>query len=423
MKKSFFILLLFVVGLPVFAAGGQDAGGLDPSIKKATGYLKKKLPNDKTKLAIFSLNSSTLENYFVDELTDGLRNATKLQIVDRTQLAAIAAEMGFQTSGEVSDDDQAMLGKKAGARRIISVSITHMGNQRYRFRVRAVDVETAELYASNSFTVKDKMIEDMLKQPPPPPPPPPRTTPPPPQTTVTTTPPPSPRGDTSNPISLQANDTWVSQTMSLSEMWFTLRPSANGRLTVETDGNLDTKMEIYDGNSMLKQDDDGGSGLNAKIMIDASSGKNYRIKVWEYERKTGGNYRIRASLSQITVIDLTNNSESLSTINVNTSYKCRFATANSTVTLFLDVPSGYSSVRIYSEGSRSINGMVLNSVGMALALTKNLNEAVNHVLASNTSGGNINLRVTTTTEKKMYILLTEANDNTGEFTLTVEGIR
>ena len=124
MKKYCLILALLAAGLPVFASGG-----LDSCVRQAASYLKGKLPNDGTKLAILSLNTSGLETYFVDELTIGLRNITTFQIVDRTQLDAIAAEMNFQMSGQVDDTDQARLGKMAGARRIVSVKITYIGQE------------------------------------------------------------------------------------------------------------------------------------------------------------------------------------------------------------------------------------------------------------------------------------------------------
>jgi hypothetical protein len=74
-------------------------------------------------------------------------------------------------------------------------------------------------------------------------------------------------------------------------------PAAAGSLTVETDGSLDTIMELYDNSgAKLKDDDDSGSGTNAKIQHTVSAGSTYRIKVREYENKTSGTYRIRASM-------------------------------------------------------------------------------------------------------------------------------
>jgi hypothetical protein len=105
------------------------------------------------------------------------------------------------------------------------------------------------------------------------------------------------QGSSASPIPLQTDGSWTSQTISLPEMWFTLTPAAAGSLTVETDGDLDTVMELYDNaGAKLKEDDDGGSGTNARIQYDVSAGSTYRVKVREYENKTSGTYRIKASM-------------------------------------------------------------------------------------------------------------------------------
>jgi hypothetical protein len=80
-------------------------------------------------------------------------------------------------------------------------------------------------------------------------------------------------------------------------MWYTLTPSVAGRLVVETDGNLDTVMELYDGTTRLESDDDSGNGNNARIEYNVRSGRSYRIKVQEYSNSTGGSFRIRASVT------------------------------------------------------------------------------------------------------------------------------
>jgi hypothetical protein len=106
------------------------------------------------------------------------------------------------------------------------------------------------------------------------------------------------QGSSASPIPLQADGSWTTQTISLPETWFTLTPSTAGSLTLETDGDLDTVMELYDNSgTKLKDDDDGsGNGLNARIQHDVSAGSTYRVKVWEFDRKTGMSYRIRAAM-------------------------------------------------------------------------------------------------------------------------------
>jgi TolB-like protein len=63
-------------------------------------------------------------------------------VVDRRELDLIRQEERFQMSGEVSDESMQSIGKKLGAQIIVSGSLNAMGGA-YRFRMRALNVETA----------------------------------------------------------------------------------------------------------------------------------------------------------------------------------------------------------------------------------------------------------------------------------------
>ncbi|MDR0556705.1 MAG: hypothetical protein LBG43_02375 [Treponema sp.] len=413
-----FIVLSMFVTSSLFAGGGVQK--LNPAVKKAASYLKKKLPNDGSKLAIFSLHSNMLENFFVDELTDGLSNITSFNIVDRTQLAAIAKEMGFQLSGEVSDTEQVQIGKKAGAQRVISVSVQNMGQQQYRFRIRAIDVETARLYGAESFTVSDPVIDSMLEHA--------GAGPTPPDSSNTDPPSSNPVGSFANPIVLPINNTWNSQTLR-AEMWFKLTPSTTGSLTVETAGGLDTYMEIFDASqNRLSSDDDSGSSLNAKIEYNVTSGRNYMIRVTDVDKAIGP-FRIKANVSQQTratsnVIDLTGSTETVFEITAGNSYVNRFAKAGAIHLYSLDIPADARSVNIYTEGSRDISMAIITLTGMANYLV-NGTDAVSSsdILGKSTGRGNANITFAAPQDRTCYILVGENNDKTGLYTLIAKGAR
>ncbi|MDR0706927.1 MAG: hypothetical protein LBF60_03490 [Treponema sp.] len=430
MKKYgiIFIVLSVFVTSHMFAGGGVQK--LNPAVRKAASYLKKKLPNDGSKLAIFSLHSNTLENFFVDELTDGLSNITSFNIVDRTQLDAIAKEMGFQLSGEVSDTEQVQIGKKAGANRVISVSVQNMGQQQHRFRVRAIDVETARLYGAESFTVSDPVIDSMLKADPNPPPDSPQ-----PAANKPAVNPPQPSdaaGSFANPIVLPVNNTWNSQTLRTSELWFKVTPSTAGALVVETDGGLDTYMELFDtARNKLSYNDDNGSSLNSKIEYNVTSGRSYMLRVTDVDKAVGP-FRIKAnaissslSSSKPNVIDLTGSTETVLEITTGNSYVNRFAKAGTIHLYSLDIPSGYRSVNIYTEGNRDISMAIITLIGMARYLTDGTAGMSNSdILGSSTGRGNANVAFTAPqSERTCYILVSESNDKTGLYTLIAQGAR
>jgi hypothetical protein len=81
------------------------------------------------------------------------------------------------------------------------------------------------------------------------------------------------------------------------EYWYSVRPTRNGLLTVETKGNdVDTCMYAYDANGeRLDEDDDSGQGYNARITIPASANQTYYFKVRGYDSDEVGPYSIEAN--------------------------------------------------------------------------------------------------------------------------------
>jgi len=82
------------------------------------------------------------------------------------------------------------------------------------------------------------------------------------------------------------------------EDFFLLVPDRNGRLVIETTGNIDTYMELFDANSResLEENDDGGSRYNARIRYTVQAGKRYIVKVTGYDGEKG-QYGFRAYFS------------------------------------------------------------------------------------------------------------------------------
>lgn len=80
------------------------------------------------------------------------------------------------------------------------------------------------------------------------------------------------------------------------EDFFLLLPDRDGRLSIETSGNIDTFMELYnaDRREMLTSDDDSGSGGNARIRYNVTAGRRYIVKVRGYDSDTLGLYSFRA---------------------------------------------------------------------------------------------------------------------------------
>jgi TolB-like protein len=143
MKKVLFAVLVFCVFLNTVY--GQEAIILDEALRAATGYLKERIPTG-SKVVVLNFQSDyrELSNYVIDEMIANLVNIGNLAVVDRQNLSTIQEEINFQMSGEVSDESAQTIGQKLGAQTIVSGAITPLGDL-YRFRVRAIEVETAAI--------------------------------------------------------------------------------------------------------------------------------------------------------------------------------------------------------------------------------------------------------------------------------------
>jgi hypothetical protein len=97
---------------------------------------------------------------------------------------------------------------------------------------------------------------------------------------------------------------WISRTIHTGdEDWFVFTPKAVGILIAETAGDIDTMMELYDGVSMVAENDDGDEtdedNYNSRIEHFAEAGVTYTIKVSGYDKNETGPYRFRASLEPV----------------------------------------------------------------------------------------------------------------------------
>jgi hypothetical protein len=128
---------------PTASASAPD--DLNAVVRETSDYLNKQLPKG-NKLLILNIQSEfpALSEYIIDELIANTVNDRIFSVVDRQQLDAIRAELGFQMSGEVDDATAQALGRIAGAQIIISGAVSRIGDL-YRLRVRALSVQSAQI--------------------------------------------------------------------------------------------------------------------------------------------------------------------------------------------------------------------------------------------------------------------------------------
>lgn len=134
------------------------------SVNQTIGMAAKDLsskiqPNTVVCVVNIQCDSEPLSQYILDALSTQLVQIGKQTIVERNNLDAVQKELDFQLSGEVSDESAQSIGKKLGAKTIISGTIEQDGKE-YRLRVIAIDVETAAYVYSGYYSfVKDAALE------------------------------------------------------------------------------------------------------------------------------------------------------------------------------------------------------------------------------------------------------------------------
>jgi TolB-like protein len=162
MKKLFVLYLLIALGINSFAQDTRPVS-LNEAIRSAMQYLAGQIaPNSKIVVLNFAAPTEELSNYIIEDLSDYIVNSRTLTVVDRRSLEALRQELNFQMSGEVSDETAQSIGKILGAQSIISGSISPLGRN-YRFRVQAVEVETAALQGGQTaIVIEDEILAALL---------------------------------------------------------------------------------------------------------------------------------------------------------------------------------------------------------------------------------------------------------------------
>ena len=137
------VLITFNACAMFAAAPAPDE--LDIAIRDASDYLNDNIPRG-SKIVILNIQSdaTALSEYIIEELISNAVNDRIFTVVDRAQLELIRTEQNFQLSGEVDDKDALIIGKFFGAQYIVSGAFSELG-ERYRMRIRALNVQTAQV--------------------------------------------------------------------------------------------------------------------------------------------------------------------------------------------------------------------------------------------------------------------------------------
>ena len=153
---------LFVIGIAacmlVFGAGivcAQQTVSLDNAISNAAEEFSYNLKKG-SKVAIVSIraDASRMSNYLIEELNLTITRQRMFTVIDRVQIEGVQRDFNFRISEDVSDATAQAIGKRLGAQAVITGSFESLGSY-YRFRVRAIEVDTAAVAAVYSANVQN----------------------------------------------------------------------------------------------------------------------------------------------------------------------------------------------------------------------------------------------------------------------------
>ena len=143
------LLLLLVFSSGLFA----QSISLDQAIQSSARTIESRLPQGaRVAVLVFSSSAQVFSDYIIDELATAISTSNKIQVIDRQHTDAIRSELNIQMSGDVSYSEVRRVGQQLGAQYIVTGSLVDIGNA-YRFRVAAIDVESAVREGASSLNI------------------------------------------------------------------------------------------------------------------------------------------------------------------------------------------------------------------------------------------------------------------------------
>jgi TolB-like protein len=167
MKKIYLtlIVMLIIGGCKSTPQTNLDEVSLNTAIRQAASHMEMRLDAG-TKIALinFTSPSQAFSEYVLDELSSVLVNNGHLVVVDRANLDKTRQELGFNMSGEVSDQSMQEIGQMLGAQALVTGSLTSIADLR-RVMFKVIMTETAAVVVQHpADIINDRRVQALLAQ-------------------------------------------------------------------------------------------------------------------------------------------------------------------------------------------------------------------------------------------------------------------
>ena len=126
---------------------------LEKAVSQGALAIAAKLPlGTRVAVVAFEAEDPGIADYVMDELTGALVDGS-LEVADRDNLEYVINELDLRMSSLADDEDTMSIGKFLGAEYVITGQLIEAGKG-YRYRVNAVNVETAAHEVSRRYTIR-----------------------------------------------------------------------------------------------------------------------------------------------------------------------------------------------------------------------------------------------------------------------------
>jgi tetratricopeptide (TPR) repeat protein len=167
MEEEFMRTFVFVFGMialiiPFTAVAQSDELSLLQAVERSAERIANELPRgSRVAIVAFESENNNFSNFIMEEITGALFDRG-IEVADRQNLEYVYKELGFQMSGDVSDDTAQSIGKFLGAQLVITGQLINLGSS-YRYRVSAIHVERGTRDSVTRLTVRnDREMRNMV---------------------------------------------------------------------------------------------------------------------------------------------------------------------------------------------------------------------------------------------------------------------
>jgi hypothetical protein len=214
-----------------------------------------------------------------------------------------------------------------------------------------------------------------------------------------------------NPMAAAIGAPPVSRTIHSNDQdWFKVVSAETRQLSAETGGSMDTFMELYDkatGNK-LRENDDGGSGTNARIRWNAEAGKEYVLMVRGYSGETGSyTFRVESFSIPDEAWEPNDSRDTATPLTLGSSplvVNATLAASDDIDWYRVEIPAGGGSITVYTEGDTDTLLALVDADGQDLDEDDDSGSSYNAKITRQISGGTLFIKVSCYDEGGPYSL-------------------